>query len=89
MGTARELPAENRPGKQAWLGPISLALGLVSWVIPAASWLVALGAIVCGAVSMSTRTEYRVDWTAVVGIGAGAARGLVSLLVLIMTASGY
>ncbi len=89
MGAARGLPAKDRPGKQAWLGPMSLLLGLVSWTLPVVSLPVAAVAIVCGAVSMSTSRQYRLDWTAVVGTGVGAARGLVSLLVLTMTANGY
>lgn len=89
MSAARQFPAKDRSGKQAWLGPISLWLGLLSWVIPVVGSLVAVSAVACGAVSMTTRAQYRIDWTAAVGTGAGVGRVGLSLFVLAMTTSGY
>lgn len=89
MSADRELPAGDRPGKQALLGPTSLGLGLVSWVVPWLGWVVAVAAVVCGVVSMTTKIEYRLDWMAVVGALAGGAQLLFSLMLFAMTASGY
>ncbi|TCP42056.1 hypothetical protein EV191_12422 [Tamaricihabitans halophyticus] len=69
-----ELPAGNRPGRSAWLGPFSLALAALCWFLPSGGALVGAAAVVCGALSIATRKEYRIDWTAVAGIGVGLAQ---------------
>ncbi|WP_158852108.1 hypothetical protein [Saccharothrix deserti] len=85
----RQLPAKDRPGKDAWLGPIALCLGLLSWPTPAGGAVLAAGAVVCGVRSMTTKTEYRLDWTAVTGTGIGALQLLLSLMLLVMEARGH
>ncbi|WP_156077086.1 hypothetical protein [Saccharothrix sp. NRRL B-16314] len=85
----RRFPAKDRPGKDAWLGPLSLCLGLLSWPIPAGGVVLALGAVACGAVSMGTRTEYRLDWTAVTGTTLAVLQLLLSLMLFAMTAGGH
>ncbi len=88
MGGTRRLPAKERPGWSGWFGPLSLCLGVISWPIPAAGPLLGVVAVIGGAASMSTQTEYRLDWTAIVGTGFGAAQLLMSVLLLVMSASG-
>ena len=63
----RRIPARLRPGKQAWLGPAALCLGLLSWVIPVLGVPVAAAAVAGGAVSIGTNRAYRIDWTAFAG----------------------
>lgn len=84
-----ELPAKDRPGKSAWLGPVALCSGLVSWVAPGGGMVIALVAAACGVVSIRTRGPYRVDWIAVVGIGVAVLQALFSLLLLVMELSGH
>lgn len=86
-GLERVLPAKDRKGKAAWLGPASIALALVSWVVPF-GWVVALAACACGALSIGTRREYRIDWTAVVGSCLGGAQVFVELVLFAMSLSG-
>jgi hypothetical protein len=38
---------------------------------------------------MATKTEYRLDWTAVAGTSIGALQMLLSLLLLVMAAAGH
>lgn len=84
MRGSRYLPAGDRPGRQAWLGPASVILGLVSWPIPAAGPFIAAVAIALGILSMTIRTEYRIDWTAVAGVVVGTGQlGLSMLLSLV------
>lgn len=85
MDPQRRLPTKGRPGKQAWLGPVALCLGLLSWLAPVLGIPFALGAVTCGAVSMSSR-EYRIDWMAAAGVGIGLTQVLASLLLLTATA---
>ena len=85
----RGLPAKNRPGKLAWLGPISLCIGLVSWVVPGGGPIIAAAAVACGVVSVLTRGRYRVDGTAVAGICAGGLQVAFSLVLVVMSASGH
>ncbi|NUT51937.1 MAG: hypothetical protein HOV94_32290 [Saccharothrix sp.] len=85
----RQLPAKDRPGKDAWLGPISLCLALLSWPIPAGGPVLAVGAVACGVRSMTTKTEYRLDWTAVAGTGIAALQLLLSLMLLVMSTRGH
>ncbi|ONI80177.1 hypothetical protein ALI22I_43040 [Saccharothrix sp. ALI-22-I] len=88
-GVTRYLPAKDRPGKAAWLGPISLCLGLLSWPTPAGGPILAVSAVICGTLSMTTRTEYRLDWTAITGTTIGALQLLLSLMLLAMAAGGH
>lgn len=85
----RRLPAKDRPGKDAWLGPISLCLAVLSWPIPAGGPVLAVGAVACGVRSMTTRTEYRLDWTAVTGTSVAVLQLLLSLMLLVMSAKGH
>lgn len=85
----RQLPAKDRPGKDAWLGPISLCLALLSWPIPAGGTVMAVGAVACGTLSMATKTEYRLDWTAVTGTCLAVLQLLLSLMLLVMEARGH
>lgn len=85
----RQFPVKDRPGNGAWLGPISLCLGLLSWPIPVGGVVVAAGAVACGVRSMATKTEYRLDWTAVAGTCIGALQMLLSLMLLVMAAAGH
>lgn len=78
-------PAKDRPGKAAWLGPLALALGVLCWLAPIGSEVVAAGAIACGAGSIATRREYRIDWTAVAGISAGALQLYLALMLFTIT----
>lgn len=80
-------PAKDRPGKAAWLGPAALGLGVLCWLAPIGSEVVAAAAIACGAGSIATRREYRIDWTAVFGICAGALQLYVALMQFTITAS--
>jgi len=80
MPGPRSLPAGDRPGRQAWLGPASLALGLLSWPIPVVGVYIALAAIALGVLSMAVGTEYRLDWTAVTGLVVGTGQLALSLL---------
>ncbi|MFC4852821.1 hypothetical protein [Actinophytocola glycyrrhizae] len=83
-----ELPARDRRGKLASLGLISLGLGVLCWLTPFVSVVVAGLAIACGVVSIVTRREYRIDWTAVVGICLGTAQLFFELVLFAMRASG-
>ncbi|MFB9904906.1 hypothetical protein [Allokutzneria oryzae] len=78
----KQLPAKDRPGVQAWLGPLSLGLGTVSWIVPGGNLVFVVAACVCGVVSIATRKWYSVDWTAVAGICVALAQALLSLLLL-------
>jgi len=88
-GMMRQLPAKDRPGKDAWLGPISLCLALLSWPLPAGGTVLAVGAVACGVLSMATKTEYRLDWTAVTGTSVAVLQLLLSLMLLVMEARGH
>ncbi|WP_224386379.1 hypothetical protein [Pseudonocardia sp. ICBG1293] len=44
----------------------------------------AVVAVVCGLVSIFTATEYRTDWTAVVGATAGAGQIVLSIVLLLV-----
>ncbi|GAB2960108.1 hypothetical protein GCM10027184_04090 [Saccharothrix stipae] len=88
-GMMRQLPAKDRPGKDAWLGPVSLCLALLSWPIPAGGPVLAVGAMACGVRSMTTKTEYRLDWTAVTGTCVAALQLLLTLMLLVMSARGH
>lgn len=88
MARLGPLPAKDRHGRSAWLGPLSLFLGLVSWVAFAGGAIFGLAAVGCGVVSIATRAEYRVDWTAVAGAVVGAGQLLLSLMLLLSSASG-
>lgn len=83
-----ELRARDRPGKVAWLGPIAVGLGLLSWLTPVGGPVVASVAVGCGVVSIVTRRPYRIDWTAVVGICLGAGQLALALVVFVIGASG-
>lgn len=85
----RQFPAKDRPGRGAWLGPLSLCLGLLSWPALAGGTALAVSAVACGAWSMTTKTEYRLDWTAVTGTGVGALQLLLSLVLLVMDVTGH
>ncbi|WP_447004097.1 hypothetical protein ACRAKI_31355 [Saccharothrix isguenensis] len=85
----RSLPAKDRPGRDAWLGPLSLCLGLLSWPIPVGGVALAVAAVACGALSMGTRTEYRLDWTAVTGTSVAVLQLLLSLMLFAMEAGGH
>jgi hypothetical protein len=85
----RHLPAKDRPGKDAWLGPVSLCLALLSWPVPAGGTVLAASAVACGVRSMTTKTEYRLDWTAVTGTCIGVLQFLLSLMLLAMSAGGH
>ncbi|MBE9375600.1 hypothetical protein IQ251_14195 [Saccharopolyspora sp. HNM0983] len=76
------LPAKDRPGRSAWLGPASLALGMLSWALPGGGAALAAAALVCGVVSMRTRGAYRIDGTAVAGSGVAVGQLVMSLLVV-------
>ncbi|MFJ6673873.1 hypothetical protein ACIQMJ_22420 [Actinosynnema sp. NPDC091369] len=88
-GMMRQFPAKDRPGRDAWLGPISLCLALLSWPIPAGGPVLALGAVACGVRSMTTKTEYRLDWTAVAGTCVAVLQLLLSLMLFAMAAGGH
>jgi hypothetical protein len=88
-GMIRYLPAKDRPGRDAWLGPISLCLALLSWPIPAGGPVLAVGSVACGVWSMATKTEYRLDWTAVTGTCVAGLQLLLSLMLLVMAAGGH
>ncbi|WP_433869033.1 hypothetical protein [Saccharopolyspora sp. CA-218241] len=80
-------PAKDRPGRQAWLGPLALGIGLGSWLVPGGI-PVALVAVACGAWSVRTRGPYRIDGTAVAGAVAGGLQVLFSLLLLAADSAG-
>lgn len=88
-GSGRWLPAGDRPGRGAWLGPVSLGLGLLSWPIPAGGAVVAAVAVACGVLSMTTQTQYRLDWTAVAGVSVGVLQLMLSLMLLVLAANGH
>lgn len=77
------LPAKDRRGKTAWLGPLALVLGLASWFVPVGDGLAAI-AVICGIGSIMTRGAHRVDWTAAVGFAAGAIQLYVALLLALL-----
>ncbi|MFI9011167.1 hypothetical protein ACIGNX_28420 [Actinosynnema sp. NPDC053489] len=85
----RRFPAKDRPGRGAWLGPVSLCLALLSWPIPVGGPVLAAGAVACGVRSMTTKTEYRLDWTAVTGTCLAVAQLLLSLMLLVMASRGH
>lgn len=89
MHAPNGLPAKDRPGIPAWLGPVALCLGLLSWVVPVGGIALGLVAVACGVVSVWTRGPYRVDGTAVAGAALGALQVVSSLLLLVATSSGY
>ena len=82
MDDRRGLPAKHRPGRSAWLGPASLALGLLAWAVPVAGSALAAVALVCGIISVRTRGAYRIDATALLGSVAGLGQLVLSLVVL-------
>ncbi|GAB3285891.1 hypothetical protein GCM10027563_19270 [Parasphingorhabdus pacifica] len=71
------------------MGPISLCAGLLSWIMPGSGVVIALVAVAYGVVSVQTRGPYRVDGTAIAGMGVGSLQVAFSLLLLTMTASGH
>ncbi|MCT2584809.1 hypothetical protein [Actinophytocola gossypii] len=83
-----ELPARDRRGKLALLGPISLGVAVLSWLTPFLGIAVAAVAIILGVVSIVTRREYRIDWTAVAGISVGGAQLFFEVVLLAIGVSG-
>lgn len=83
-----ELPARDRRGRFAALGSIALGLGVLSWLVPLVGAVVAVLAIVAGNVSILTRRDYRIDWTAVAGIGLGGAQLLWEMVLFAMALAG-
>lgn len=83
-----ELPASDRRGRFAALGLIALGVGVLSWLVPLVGAGVAVLAIGCGSVSILTRQDYRIDWTAVVGICLGGAQLLFELVLFAMDLGG-
>ncbi|MQA08695.1 MAG: hypothetical protein GEU98_09135 [Pseudonocardiaceae bacterium] len=83
-----ETPAKHRPGKSAWLGPVALLLALGSWATPLAGPAMALAATIAGAVSIATRRQFRIDWTAIAGIVTGLGQLLFALILFTMETSG-
>lgn len=81
-------PAGERPGRLVWFGPAALGLALVSWLIPFGEVL-AMAAVTSGGVSIATRREYRIDWTAVAGICVAAAQLYFAVLLFVMTTTGF
>lgn len=86
--TVSKRPAGERPGKTAWLGSTSLGLAVVSWLTPIGGEFVAVAALGCGAASIMTRREYRIDWTAVAGICVAAGQLYFALMLFAMSVSG-
>ena len=76
------LPAKDRPGKGAWWGPVALGVGLLSWAVPGAGAGLAVVAVICGVLSVATRGAYRVDATALAGIGVAGLQIAVTLLMM-------
>jgi hypothetical protein len=70
------------------LGPVALGLALLSWVIPVVGLGVAALAVVLGVVSVATRGEYRIDWTAAAGICVGLGQGFFTLVLWVMSLTG-
>ncbi|ASR36344.1 hypothetical protein BAY61_16520 [Prauserella marina] len=89
MKALRSLPVKDRPGKQAWLGPCALGLAVISWLTPAFGIVVGAVAAGCGAASMSTGREYRLDWTAMAGTVIGGAQVIFSGLMAAASAFGW
>lgn len=85
---ALELPARDRRGKLAALGPVALGLGVLCWLTPLVGAIVAILAIACGVVSIVTRRMYRVDWTATTGICLGGAQLFFELVLWAISVSG-
>ncbi|OZM72254.1 hypothetical protein CFN78_14620 [Amycolatopsis antarctica] len=85
----RWLPAKDRPGKQAWLGPVALALAVISWITPVAGPVVAGVAIACAGWSMFTAREYQVDWTAAVGAVVGLGQLGFAAVLFALSVTGH
>ena len=51
--------------------------------------MLAVGAVACGVRSMTTKTEYRIDWTAAAGACLGVLQLLLSLMLLVMATGGH
>lgn len=84
MTGSRRLPAGSGPGWHAWLGPVALGLGLLSWLVPLVGTPIALVAAALGGLSMTTRTEFRIDATAVAGVTVAAGQLLLALVLLLV-----
>jgi hypothetical protein len=89
MGVLRRRPALYRDGKLAWLGPVSLGLALLSWVIPVLDIAIASIAVACGLVALFTSTDDRIDWTAVAGAIVGFLQVLLALMLVAIDVYGY
>lgn len=64
-----------------------MGLGLLCWVLPLGSEVVAAAAIGCGIGSIATRREFQIDWTAVAGICGGAAQLYFALMLFALELS--
>ncbi|MBP2472104.1 hypothetical protein JOF53_000976 [Crossiella equi] len=82
MKLVEDLPAKDRPGRLAWLGPLSFGLALLSWFFPIWGIALAVVALTCGIASLRTRGRYAADWTAVSGIVVAVLQAVFSLLLL-------
>ncbi|MEU5845336.1 hypothetical protein [Saccharopolyspora shandongensis] len=89
VNDARGLPAKDRPGKLAWLGPVSLCASLISWIVPGGGMTIALAAVACGVISVWTRGAYRKDGTAVIGVCVASLQVAFSLMLVLVTAGGH
>ncbi|NWJ74040.1 hypothetical protein HX744_26550 [Pseudonocardia sp. ICBG1122] len=67
----------------AWLGPASLVLSCVSWLLPVVGAALAVPAMICGLLSMFVRAEFRIDWTATVGTTVAAGQLLLSVVLFL------
>ncbi|MGC7094545.1 hypothetical protein ACPZ19_07780 [Amycolatopsis lurida] len=85
----RTLPVRDRPGRRAWLGPISLLLAVLCWFVPVGGVVVAAAAIACAIASMLTDRQYRLDWTAVAGASIGAGQLFFTVFLMAMEAAGH
>ncbi|MGA6161769.1 hypothetical protein [Amycolatopsis magusensis] len=89
MTLLRTLPVRDRPGRRAWLGPLSLLLAVLCWFLPLGSVAVAAVAIACATASILTDREYRLDWTAVAGASIAAGQLFFTVFLMAMEAAGH
>lgn len=61
----------------------------MSWVAPGGGMAIALVALGCGGLSVWTRGGYRVDGTAIAGIGLATLQVLFSLMLFGISAGGH
>lgn len=84
----RRLPPGDRPGAKGSLGPVSLVLSLLGWILPYGE-VISVLALAGGAVSILTDRQYRLDGLVIAGVCIASLQLFFALLLFTMDLAGH